>query len=158
MEWHGKVENVGGMKFGKIENPNKSRHCSQQPSAWRHRESNSGSQQVKTSGLTLVHRDGIFLLHHFNVFIFIDGDILHLRSETVTFCRWMNMVWMINDGHMIQGEECSLNFLTFVLQLQKTQGITSTRKLTEQGIEPGFAGREATMLPPGHTGGWDDFL
>ena len=32
------------------------------------------------------------------------------------------MMWMINDAHMIRGDECGQNFPTFVSQLRKTAG------------------------------------
>ena len=31
----------------------------------------------------------------------------------------MNMVWMMNDGDMMSGDKCGLNYLTFILQLKK---------------------------------------
>ena len=38
------------------------------------------------------------------------------------------MVWMIYDGHMIPGDECGPNFLTFVLQLRKNPGKNLNQK------------------------------
>ena len=43
---------------------------------------------------------------------------------------------------MIPGDECGPNFLTFVLQLSKNPGKTSTSKLTRPGIQPGPAALE----------------
>ena len=37
---------------------------------------------------------------------------------------------------MITGDECSPNFLAFVLRLRENPGKISTRKLTRPGIEP----------------------
>ena len=60
--------------------------------------------------------------------------------------------WMINDVHMIRGDECGTNFLTFVSQLRKTA----------EKLQPGYyptlkcitdTGRAATTLPLGHSGG-----
>ena len=39
----------------------------------------------------------------------------------------MNMVWMVNDGHVMPGDDCDKNFLTFVLQLRKNPGKISAR-------------------------------
>ena len=83
----------------------------------------------------------------YGIILFNDGPVLHLRSETVAICSWMNMV--LDDGQMIPRDKGGLNFLTFVLQLRKT----STRKLTRSGIELGPAGWEATILPLDHSGG-----
>ena len=66
----------------------------------------------------------------------------------------MNMVWIINDGHIIHGDECSLNFLTLILHSWgKTPEKISTRKMTRPGIELGPAGQEKTMLHPGRSYG-----
>ena len=51
---------------------------------------------------------------------FHDSHVLQLRSETVVFCRRMNTVVDHYGGQMIPVDECSLNFLTFVLRLRKT--------------------------------------
>ena len=51
-------------------------------------------------------------------FIYRDGHVLYLRSEIVTILRQMNIMWMINDDHMIQADERGQNFLTFVFQLR----------------------------------------
>ena len=49
--------------------------------------------------------------------------------------RWY-MVWMTYDGHMITGEECGPNFLTFVLRLRENPGRNLNPKTdpTEDGI------------------------
>ena len=54
---------------------------------------------------------------------------------------------------MIPGDEWGLNFLVFVLQLRENPGKTSTRKLTQPGIEPGPAACEVTMLYLDHSAG-----
>ena len=54
--------------------------------------------------------------------LFNDDHVIQLRSKTVVVRRWMNVVWMIYDDHMIPGDECGLNFLTFDLHLRKTLG------------------------------------
>ena len=53
------------------------------------------------------------------IYLFTGGHVLNLRSETVAVLRRMNMTWTINDVHMIRGDECGRNFLTFVSQLRK---------------------------------------
>ena len=58
------------------------------------------------------------------------------------YVNGLYMVWIICGGHMITGDECSLNFLTFILRLSKMPGKTSTRKLTRPVIELGPAGSE----------------
>ena len=55
------------------------------------------------------------------------GHVLQLRPETVAVRRRMNMVLGDYDGQMIPGDECRLNFLTFVLQLRKNSWKTSTK-------------------------------
>ena len=55
-------------------------------------------------------------------YLFNDGYILQLRSETVAVRRRMNMISEDYDGQMIPGNECDTNFLTFVLQLSKNLG------------------------------------
>ena len=80
--------------------------------------------------------------------LFNDGRVLQLWSETVAVRRRM-----IYDSHMITGDECDPNFLTFVLRLRENPGKISTRKLTRSGIEPGPAAWEVTMLPLDHSGG-----
>ena len=50
------------------------------------------------------------------IYLFARGHVLHLRSETVAVLRRMNMMWMINVVHMIRGDECGPNFLTFASQ------------------------------------------
>ena len=72
--------------------------------------------------------------------LFNDGHILQLWSETVT------------DGHMIIGDECCQNFLTFLFRLREKPGKTSTRKLTRPEIEPRPAGWQTTVIPSGHSG------
>ena len=62
------------------------------------------------------------------------------------------MVWMIY-GHIITGDECGPNFLTFILWLRKSPGKPSTRKLTQPGIEPGSAAWKVTLLPLEYSGG-----
>ena len=52
-------------------------------------------------------------------------------SETAAVRRRMNIVWMINDGHMIPKAECGLNDLTCVLQLRKKK-----QKNLNQEIDP----------------------
>ena len=75
-------------------------------------------------------------------------------SESVTVRGGMNMVWMINDGHMIPDYECGINFLTFVLRLRKNPGRNlNQEKMTQSEIETEPARREATMLPLDHSGG-----
>ena len=69
--------------------------------------------------------------------------VLHLRSKTVAVHRQMNMV--LDDDQMIPGDECGLNFLTFVLQFRKITG--KTNQETDPTGEPGPAGREATTSP-----------
>ena len=46
-------------------------------------------------------------------------------SETIAVRRWMiglYMIWMKYGGHMITGDECGPNFLTFVLRLRENPG------------------------------------
>ena len=57
------------------------------------------------------------------------------------------------NDQMVSRDKCGLNFLTLVLQLKENPGKTSTKKLTQSGFEPGFAGWEATTLPLDHSGG-----
>ena len=58
--------------------------------------------------------------------------------------------WMIDDGHMITGDECDPKFPDICLTVEgKSRKKTSTRKLTRQGIEPG----PAAMLFLDHSGG-----
>ena len=66
--------------------------------------------------------------------LFNDGHagLLHLRSETVVVHRQMNMVLDDYDGQIIPGDECGLNFLTFV-SCGKPSKKTSNRKLTRTG-------------------------
>ena len=50
------------------------------------------------------------------------------------------MMWMINDVHMIRGDECGSNFLTFVSQLRKTaenpqRGKYPDRKYSTDALE-----------------------
>mgnify|MGYP007063911353 CR=1 FL=1 len=62
------------------------------------------------------------------------------------YCSWgqrptpsvdgWGMVWMIVMAKWYPGKICGLNFLTFVLQLRKNPGKTSSRKLTLPGFEP----------------------
>ena len=66
-------------------------------------------------------------------FSYLMTHVLHLKSEPVVIRRRMNMVWMINDGHMITEDECGLNILTCVLQLRKIPGKTSSRKTDPTG-------------------------
>ena len=75
--------------------------------------------------------------------LFNDGHVLHLRSEIIVICIWMNMMWMVNLILMIHGDESCLNILTFALQLRKTPKKPSNRKLTRLGNEPGPAAWEA---------------
>ena len=65
--------------------------------------------------------------------LFNENHVLHLISETITVRRRLNMIWMIYECHMIPGDKFYLNFPTFVLQLRKTLGKISTRKLTRLG-------------------------
>ena len=74
--------------------------------------------------------------------------MLHLRSETVDVLRRMNMMWMINDVHMIRRDELGPYFLTFVSQFRKT----STRKLSRPEVQHGHTGGAATTLHLGHGG------
>ena len=45
----------------------------------------------------------------------------------------MNMVWMIYVGHMIPEDECSLNFLTFILQFRENPGKILNREIDPTG-------------------------
>ena len=56
-------------------------------------------------------------------------------------------------GHMITGDECGPDFLTFVLRMRENPGKTSTRKLTRPGIETVLAVLEVTILPLDYSGG-----
>ena len=63
---------------------------------------------------------------------------LQLRSETVAFRR--RMIYSLDDiydGHMITGDECGLNFLTFVLRLWENPGKTQPGNLPNQESNPG---------------------
>ena len=73
------------------------------------------------------------------LFYFNDDHVIHLRSESAVR-RWINMVKDDYGDQIIPGDECGLNFLTFVLELKKNPGKNSTRKLIRSGIEPGPAG------------------
>ena len=65
-------------------------------------------------------------------------------SETVVIHRRMNMIFYDYDGQMIPGNECTLNFLIFVLRLRKTHKKTKIfaedrgpmAGLCKGGIEP----------------------
>ena len=52
-------------------------------------------------------------------YLFNDGHVLYFRSETVAVRRRMNIVSDDYGDQMMPEEECSPNFLTFVLQLRK---------------------------------------
>ena len=80
-------------------------------------------------------------------YLFNDGHVLQLRSETVAVRRRMNMLLYDYDGQMIPGDECGLKFLTFVVQLRKNPRKASTRKMIQLGIEPGLDAWQATTLP-----------
>ena len=55
-------------------------------------------------------------------FLFNEDHVLHLRPETFAVLGRINMVLEDNDGQMIPGDECGLNFLTIVLQLVENLG------------------------------------
>ena len=71
----------------------------------------------------------------------VHGHVRHLWKNPLYLTLWprtttnvwgyrrMSSFWMINYGHTRLGEKCGLNFLTFVLQVRKISGKTSTRKL-----------------------------
>ena len=87
--------------------------------------------------------------------LFNDGDVLQLRDRrdaSPSVDGWY-MVWMTYEDHMITGDECDPNVLTFVLRLRENSGKTWTRKLTRPAIEPAPAASEVTMLPLDHSGG-----
>ena len=67
------------------------------------------------------------------VYLFNDGHILHLRSETVAVRRRMIMVLDDNDGQMTPGEERGLNLLKFCLQLRKTPGENFNQEIDQTG-------------------------
>ena len=78
-------------------------------------------------------------------YLYLPLHILKVCSQTVAVPRLM-----IFDGHIITGEECGPNFLTF-LRLRENLGETSTRKLTPPVIEPGSPPWEITMLLIDHS-------
>ena len=57
-----------------------------------------------------------------------------------------DMVWMIYGGHMITGANVAQIFWHLSYSWGKTPEKTSNRKLTQQGMEPGPAAWEATIL------------
>ena len=67
--------------------------------------------------------DNTIKQHNF-VVVFNDGHVLHLRSETFAVRRRMiyGLQDTVHDGHMIAGDECGLNFLTFVVRLGENPG------------------------------------
>ena len=77
--------------------------------------------------------------------LFNDGHLLQLWSEILA-----SHTQMIYDGHMITGDECSPNFLTFNLSYGwgKTPEKTSTRKMIRLGIEPEPTAWEVTTCYP----------
>ena len=104
-------------------------------------------------------------------YLFNNGHVLQLRSETVAVRRRMDLI-LDYDGQMIFGDECGLLFphtpssVSFYRLLvvggiswhlsyswRKAPGKTSTRKSTRSGMEPELAGSEATMLSLVHSGG-----
>ena len=76
--------------------------------------------------------------------------VLHLRSESVAVRRRVNMVFD-NDEQMISRPK----FPDICSTVEENPGKTSTRKLTRPGIEPGPAGREATLITD-HSGGEEE--
>ena len=56
--------------------------------------------------------------------LFNDGHVLQLWSETVAVHRWM-----IYNGHMITGDQCGPNYLTFVLQLTDNEIVNACKKI-----------------------------
>ena len=76
------------------------------------------------------------------IILFNGGHVIFIRSATVAVRRRM-----IYDGHMMTGDECGPNFLTFVFRLRENPRKTQTRKLTQPGIERKSAAWEVTMLP-----------
>ena len=87
---------------------------------------------IKTNRATL---SDLLAANQILFILFNESDILHPGSETVASHIRMNMVWMMNGSRMIPGDECCLNFLTFVLQLRK-----EPIKKFQPGIEHGPAG------------------
>ena len=55
------------------------------------------------------------------------------NSETVAVLRRMNMFLDDYNGQMIPGDECRLNFLTFVLQLRKNFGRNLNQEVDPTG-------------------------
>ena len=74
-----------------------------------------------------------------DLFLFKDGHVLHVRSETIVDRRRMNIVLGAYGDQMITGDECGPNFLEFCLTVEGNPRKNSTRKLTRPGIEPGPA-------------------
>ena len=64
--------------------------------------------------------------------LYNDGHVLHLKSEAVTVRKRMNMVWMINNNHMIPGYECGIICWHCLIDEEKHRKYP-TRKLTRPG-------------------------
>ena len=62
--------------------------------------------------------------------LFNDGHVLQLCSEIMTDNVWC---WMMHDGHMITGDECSSNFLTFVLRPRENPGKNPNQEIHPTG-------------------------
>ena len=68
----------------------------------------------------------------------------------------MNKILDDYDDEMIHGDECGLNFLTFVLQLRKNPGGNLSKETDLTCIETGPAGWEAMALPLDHSGVYNE--
>ena len=66
-------------------------------------------------------------------YLFSDGHVLHVRSETFAVRRRMNMVSDDYNGQMVLGDECGPNFLTFILLLWKNPGKNLNQKTDPTG-------------------------
>ena len=72
-----------------------------------------------------------------------DAHVLHLRSETITDRRRMNMVLDDYDGQMTPGDECGPNFLTSIFQLRKNTGKNLSQETEPTGDLTRVAALEA---------------
>ena len=67
------------------------------------------------------------------VVLFNDGHVLQLRPETVAVRRRIGNDFD-DDGQMVSGDKCGLNFLTFVLHLREKPGKNLNQETDPTGI------------------------
>ena len=82
-------------------------------------------------------------------YLFSDGHVLHVRSETFAVRRRMNMFSDDYNGQMVLGDKCGPNFLTFILLLRKNPGKNLNQKADPTGDRRARCLRQRYYSRPG---------